>query len=120
MADSFSAWRCVGCGRVEAPQTCIGVCQDRRVELVFADEHRDTERALAQATRERDALASLVRRLAFSVPRGDAWERSYRSLQQQARALLAPADAGGRAGSGAREPARESPAKAGAASDAHE
>jgi uracil-DNA glycosylase len=25
------AWQCVGCGKIEAPQTCIGICQDRKV-----------------------------------------------------------------------------------------
>jgi hypothetical protein len=39
------AWQCIGCGKIEAPQTCIGVCQDRKVEFVYAFEH---EEALAQ------------------------------------------------------------------------
>ena len=29
------AWRCIGCGRIEAQRPCIGVCEDRKVRLVF-------------------------------------------------------------------------------------
>jgi hypothetical protein len=89
MSEPITAWQCIGCGRIEAPQTCLGICQDRRVEFVYAFEHRETERELASAERERDALSALVRRLAWSRPHGDEWERSYRVLQAQARELLA-------------------------------
>jgi hypothetical protein len=27
MTDYVKAWQCIGCGKIEAPQTCIGVCQ---------------------------------------------------------------------------------------------
>ena len=39
------AWRCIGCGRIEAPRPCIGVCEDRKVRLVDAAHH---EAALAR------------------------------------------------------------------------
>jgi len=32
------AWQCIGCGKIDAPQTCIGICQDCRVEFVYAFE----------------------------------------------------------------------------------
>jgi len=89
MSEPIPAWQCIGCGRIEAPQTCLGICQDRRVEFVYAFELRETERELASAQRERDALSALARRLAWSHPRDDEWERSYRALQAQARELLA-------------------------------
>ena len=41
MGDYVQAWQCIGCGRIEAPQTCIGVCRDRRITLVGIDEHRE-------------------------------------------------------------------------------
>jgi hypothetical protein len=84
----MQAWQCIGCGRLEAPQNCIGICQDRRVELVYAAELDATEAELAKTTRERDALFALARRLAFSRPREGEWERSYRALQAQAREAL--------------------------------
>ncbi|HEX8012097.1 MAG TPA: hypothetical protein VF814_14355 [Casimicrobiaceae bacterium] len=89
MSEHIKAWQCIGCGRIEAPQNCIGVCQDRKVELVYASEH---EQALAQLERARghvNALSALVRRLAATTPREREWEHSYRALQAQARKLLA-------------------------------
>jgi hypothetical protein len=86
--ESIAAWQCIGCGRIEAPQNCIGICQDRRVEFVYATEHATARRELGAVTRERAALHALVRRLAFTHPRDGEWERSYRGLQAQARALL--------------------------------
>jgi hypothetical protein len=128
MTEPITAWQCIGCGRIEAPQNCIGVCQDRRVEFVYAYEHAETEAELdaaraAQATAlaerdravatlrsalaERDALDALVRRLAFSRPRDGEWERSYRALQTQARAALHVAECPqARAGKAAEEAAR--------------
>lgn len=109
MTEPITAWQCIGCGRIEAPQNCIGVCQDRRVEFVYASEHAETaaeldaarkaqvtaeaarDRAIAMsrsALAERDAFDALVRRLAYSRPRDGEWERSYRALQAQARAAL--------------------------------
>jgi hypothetical protein len=88
VSEPIPAWQCIGCGRIEAPQTCIGICQDRRVEFVYASELAETERDLAAVSGQRDALFALVRRLAWSHPRADEWERSYRALQSQARTLL--------------------------------
>ena len=39
MTDYLQAWQCIGCGKLEAPQTCIGVCRDKKVFLVGKDEH---------------------------------------------------------------------------------
>lgn len=89
MTDYVKAWQCIGCGKIEAPQTCIGICQDRKVEFVYAFEH---EEALAQARaaqRRVEALAALVRRLAWTTPRAGAWERSFRAFQREARDALA-------------------------------
>mgnify|MGYP003298961436 CR=1 FL=1 len=36
LRDAIDAWQCIGCGRVEAPQNCVGICEDRRVKLVHA------------------------------------------------------------------------------------
>ena len=87
--DSIPAWQCIGCGRIDAPQNCVGICQDRRVEFVYATDHAKALHDLDAARRESDALHRLVRRLAFTTPRDGEWERSYRMLQQEARAVLA-------------------------------
>jgi hypothetical protein len=92
MTEPISAWQCIGCGRIEAPQTCIGVCQDRRVEFVYASDLAEAEAALEATRSELDRLHALVHRLAFSRPRDGEWERSYRALQAQARDVLRACD----------------------------
>lgn len=86
--DTIDGWQCIGCGRIEVPQNCLGICEDRRVQLVYASEHAKIQRELAAIRHERDALRALVSTLAWSHPRDDEWQRSYRALQAQARALL--------------------------------
>jgi hypothetical protein len=89
MTNHIKAWQCIGCGKIEAPQTCVGFCQDRRVEFVYASEH---EQALAQLTVAQTsirALDAITRQLARTTPRTGEWEGSYRALQQRARRVLA-------------------------------
>ncbi|MFO1413849.1 MAG: hypothetical protein U1F10_08080 [Burkholderiales bacterium] len=84
----ITAWQCIGCGRLEAPQQCVGVCQDRKVELVAAVDYADTL-AEAEALRERvAALERVVRQIATVTPRAGQWQRTYESLQARARGLL--------------------------------
>lgn len=84
----LTAWQCIGCGRLEAPQPCVGVCQDRKVELVPVTVFADTL-AAAEELRERvAALERVVRRLATVTPRAGQWQASYESLQHAARAAL--------------------------------
>ena len=88
MTDYVKAWQCIGCGKIEAPQTCIGVCQDRKVEFVYASEHIE---ALAQrdlARQQASTLQALARRLASTNPHKNGWETSYRAMQEQARSTL--------------------------------
>ena len=88
MLEFVKAWQCIGCGKIEAPQTCVGVCQDRKVELMYAHEHLA---AMAGAHAQKSALESLVRQIASTTPRDGEWERSYRALQKRARLALAQA-----------------------------
>lgn len=96
MTDYIQAWQCIGCGKIEAPQICIGVCRDRKVFFVGKDEH---EAALAELQRVRAQLqhaVSMLLRFDRAVPRDGQWERSYHVLQAQVRevlAALAPRDA---------------------------
>ena len=89
MSEHIKAWQCIGCGRIEAPQSCIGICEDRKVEFVYASAHEDAVARLELASSQVSALSALVRRLASTTPRKGEWEQSYRALQAQARALLA-------------------------------
>ena len=81
---SFGRLACIGCGKIEAPQPCIGVCKDQRVQFVYAE---DYEEALARAGVAERAL-DLVRKLARTTPREDGWRDSYRAFQDVARRLL--------------------------------
>lgn len=89
MTDFVEAWQCIGCGRIEAPQPCIGVCQDRKVRFVYAGEYEETLKHARRADRKAESLQNLVRQLALTNPRGDQWEQCYRAMQDQARRLLA-------------------------------
>lgn len=93
--ETVQAWRCIGCGRLEAPANCIGVCEDRKVELVGAWDYADVAVALEEANERIVALESLLGKLAHITPREGAWKDSYLALQTQARKLLAPPDRGG-------------------------
>ena len=82
MTVRITAWQCIGCGKLDAPQPCIGFCEDRKVELVggIAYDH-----AVARI----EELEGVVRMLAWATPRDGEWERSCRRLQEIARELLA-------------------------------
>ena len=101
LAADFVAWQCIGCGRIEGPQPCIGVCQDRKVSFVFASDYATVLSRLLEAEERIAALEGLVRRMALSTPRTGEWERSYRSLQEEARRVVK------RAPESHRTPARE-------------
>jgi hypothetical protein len=88
MSDYVKVWQCIGCGMIEAPQTCIGVCEYRKAELVYAFEHEQVLAEAATARRRVDVLEALLRQLASATPRQGEWERSYRALQDQARRVL--------------------------------
>ncbi|MEW5836333.1 MAG: hypothetical protein AB1832_14815 [Pseudomonadota bacterium] len=88
MTDTIEAWQCIGCGRVEAPQTCIGVCRDRKVQLVGL---ADFEQARAEAEALRERLADVharLQRFALAKPNEGRWEAAWQALQAQLREVL--------------------------------
>jgi hypothetical protein len=88
LAAEFVAWQCIGCGRIEGPQPCVGVCQDRKVSFVYASDYAAVLSRLLEAEERVAAVEGLVRRMALSTPRTGEWERSYKSLQEEARRVL--------------------------------
>ena len=85
---TIKAWQCIGCGRVDAPANCVGICEDRKVELVSAWDYAEVVAALDEANERIAALESVIGRLAHVTPRDGAWKDSYLALQAHARRLL--------------------------------
>ena len=75
-------WECVGCGRIDDPRPCVGICRDQKVEYVLAADH----------DRQVEALARVLRTIAPTTPREGEALRHWKALQAEARsALEAPA-----------------------------
>jgi len=81
MTEIYEGWQCIGCGKIDVDRPCVGVCQDRRVQVVLAEEFNRVEA-------RNKMLESIVRRLVLAKPHPDAWERSFRALQAEAVAAL--------------------------------
>lgn len=88
MTERITAWQCIGCGRIEGAQPCIGVCEDRRRDFVYASDHDEVLAQLTLARRQTEALAAVVRQLAHTTPRTGECERTYRALQARANGAL--------------------------------
>lgn len=93
-ADTVDVWQCIGCGRIEAPQPCIGVCQDRKVVLVGKVDLDRARREIECLHARIDALHSLLVRFTRASPHADGCQASWTQLQDQARRALARDDAG--------------------------
>ncbi|MGA2495593.1 MAG: hypothetical protein ABSF67_22105 [Roseiarcus sp.] len=87
-AERISAWQCNGCGRIEGPQPCVGVCQDKKVTFVSAEAYDAAVARMRRAEARLAALESLANRMALAKPRDGEWEKSYRALQDEARRAL--------------------------------
>ena len=79
--ETIKVWECVGCGRIDHPQPCVGICRDRKAEYVRAEDYADV------AVRLED-LEALLRRIAFTTPRAGECESAWLAFQRDARALL--------------------------------
>src|SRR5690242_10847181 len=80
-ADRVEVFQCIGCGKIEAPQPCIGVCRDRRTQLVYAE---DYDALLTES----DVLRAVLRQIAIVTPREGECLRSWEALQARARRVL--------------------------------
>lgn len=79
--ETVEAWQCVGCGRLQAERPCIGVCTDKKIELVQAADYA----ALAWRVEQLESALALIARI---TPKPDRLEASWHALQSRARALL--------------------------------
>lgn len=88
MSDYINAWECIGCGRLEASAACVGICQDRKVELVHASRYEELQAEASRLRERMTALEAVVRQIAVVTPRTGECERSWQAIQQRARQAL--------------------------------
>ena len=81
MVDTLKVWQCIGCGRIDHPMPCVGICQDRKAEYVALSDYNDAEARIGK-------LENLLRRIAFTHPRPGEAEHAWEALQKDARKLL--------------------------------
>jgi hypothetical protein len=87
-AEGATTWWCAGCGGIDAPQPCLGICIWRPIDWVNAKLYgQERTRALAERDMEM-CLRRLLRRAAFVTPREGHWERGCRVLQAEAQETL--------------------------------
>lgn len=83
MTQYIQAWQCIGCGKIEAPQTCIGVCRDVKVWFIGKDEHEAALADIAQLKAQLEHANSMLLRFEHAKPRKGQWEASWQALQAQ-------------------------------------
>lgn len=88
----MQAWQCIGCGKIDGPQNCVGVCKDRKVELVYAGDYEALRKELESAQAMIAILAAQMRQIVHTEPHPQQWERSYRALQARASQAVAAAN----------------------------
>ena len=80
MTEIYEGWQCIGCGKIDVDRPCVGICQDRPVRVVLAEDYE-------QLLSRNKLLESLVLRLVRAKPHPGAWEASFNALQSEARKL---------------------------------
>jgi hypothetical protein len=89
--DRATTWWCSGCGGIDAPQPCLGICIWRRVDWVNAQIYdREHNRAVAGHDTEL-RLRALLRPVASITPRERHWKLGWRTMRAQAQRSLSDA-----------------------------
>jgi hypothetical protein len=102
MSERLRALFCIGCGRVDVPQSCVGACDERLVDLVFARDHDVALLEVAKLDRAARMLREVVLQLVSALPAPSSsqtssgasggpevdWEETRQTLQTQARSAL--------------------------------
>jgi hypothetical protein len=86
--EVIEGWGCPRCGRVDAPQPCLGICVRRPGLVADVAEYREYA-AQAQCTAESDGLLSAFAHVVAGVhPRPGREQQTVESLRSRARELL--------------------------------
>jgi hypothetical protein len=89
----IEAWGCPRCGRVDAPQQCLGICVRRSGAVADAAEYREYAARAAQAAVADRALGELVHVVVGVRPRPGREGLTVEALRVRARELLERVDA---------------------------
>jgi hypothetical protein len=87
MSERLSALFCIGCGRVDVLETCVGACDERVLDLVLGKDHDEARAHFSEAVRHAGMLRDLLFQLVSEIPEPD-WPQTHRTLQAQARSVL--------------------------------
>jgi hypothetical protein len=87
-AEIVAAWGCPRCGRVDAPQPCLGVCVRRPVLMTGAARLRELLTAAADAEAVGVGLSRVVALAARVSPRAGHQDATRAAMRERARAAL--------------------------------
>jgi hypothetical protein len=93
MAERWSALFCIGCGRVDILETCVGNCDEGPLDLVLAKEYDAVRSQIGTTVQHagilRESLAELVAKMPEpNAPMPSNWPETHRAIQEQARSVL--------------------------------
>ena len=93
MTERLSALFCIGCGRIDVPEPCVGDCDERMVDLVLAKDHDEARAYVGTAVQHAAGLRELLLQLVSTVPEPSTpipndWAETHRTLREQARSVL--------------------------------
>jgi hypothetical protein len=83
----IAAWGCPHCGRIDAPQPCLGICVRRPGLVADAVEYREFSRQADQLTAEEGPLMAVARLIAWVRPHPGPDAQTVESLRRRDRAL---------------------------------
>jgi len=87
-SEIVEAWGCPTCGRIDAPQPCLGVCVRRPVPMVEARCLHEVTARLSAAQADDARLSALARLVAGITPHAGQVERTRAALRDRARGAL--------------------------------
>jgi hypothetical protein len=82
------AWGCPNCGRIDAPQPCLGVCVRHPVLMADARECHELLARVEEAMKTDRALSTIVRLAAHVRPQPGREDRTWTALRSRADDLL--------------------------------
>jgi hypothetical protein len=86
--EIIQAWGCPDCGRIDAPQPCLGVCIRRAGLVADISEFREFATRCEELVAADQALSGLARTVATVTPRPGREQLTTAILRSRARELL--------------------------------